>query len=85
MYHQITDINRTLVGNKTVDHSDVAGASPVDARLNTWFQWIGQRKLQDETRNIKFRDLVHMCRFVLQNGALWDMELVRCGICATGL
>ena len=21
-------------------------------RLNTWFQWIGQRQLQDETRNI---------------------------------
>ena len=26
-----------------------------------------------------------MCTFLLQNGALWDMELVHCGICATDL
>ena len=25
------------------------------------------------------------CTFLLQNGALWDMALVHCGICATGL
>ena len=29
------------------------------SRLNTWLQWIGQRQLQDETRNIKFWNLVH--------------------------
>ena len=28
---------------------------------------------------------VHKCTFLLQNGALWDMWLVHCGICATGL
>ena len=45
---------------KIVDHSDVVGASPVGAAatitsllLNTSLQWIGQRQLQDETRNIK--------------------------------
>ena len=27
----------------------------------------------------------HMCTLLLQNGALWDMDLVHCGICATGL
>ena len=26
-----------------------------------------------------------MCTFLLQNGALWDMGLVHCGICVTGL
>ena len=28
---------------------------------------------------------VHTCTFLLQNGALWDMGLVYCGICVTGL
>ena len=28
---------------------------------------------------------VHVCTFLLQNGALWDMGPVHCGICATGL
>ena len=27
----------------------------------------------------------HMCTFLLQNGALWDMELGHCGISGTGL
>ena len=26
--------------------------------LNTWLQWIGQRKLQDQTGKFKFLDLV---------------------------
>ena len=32
-----------------------------------------------------FHFLTEMCTFWLQNGALWDMGLVHCGICATGL
>ena len=28
-YCQTSDISRTLVGNKIVDHSDVVGASPI--------------------------------------------------------
>ena len=28
-YRQVSNISRTLVGNKIVDHSDVVGASPV--------------------------------------------------------
>ena len=28
---------------------------------------------------------VHMCTFLLQKGALWDMGLVHCGICEMGL
>ena len=30
-YTQTSNISRTLVGNKIVDHSDVVGASPVGA------------------------------------------------------
>ena len=29
--HQVSNIRRTSVGNKIVDHSDVVGASPVSA------------------------------------------------------
>ena len=47
-YRKVSNIRRTLVGNKIVDHSDVVGASPVGA----WLQWIGQKRLQDETRNV---------------------------------
>ena len=35
LYHQTTKISHTLVGNKTVDHSDVDEASPVGAAPNT--------------------------------------------------
>ena len=34
-YRQVSNIRRTLVGNKTVDHSDVVGASPVGAAPTT--------------------------------------------------
>ena len=34
-YRQVSNIRRTLVGNETVDHSDVAGASPVGATPTT--------------------------------------------------
>ena len=35
MYRQVSNIRRTLVGNKIVDHSDVVGASPVGAAPTT--------------------------------------------------
>ena len=35
MYRQVSNIRRALVGNKTVDHSDVIGASPVGAAPTT--------------------------------------------------
>ena len=34
-YCQVSNIRRTLVGNKIVDHSDVVGASPVGAAPTT--------------------------------------------------
>ena len=35
MYHQTPNIKHTFVGNKTVDHSDVFGASPVSVAPTT--------------------------------------------------
>ena len=34
-YRQVSNIRRTLEGNKIVDHSDVVGASPVGAAPTT--------------------------------------------------
>ena len=34
-YRQVSNIRRTLVGNKTVDHLDVVGALPVGAAPTT--------------------------------------------------
>ena len=56
IYCQISNITCTLVGNKIVDNPDIFGASPVQLHLqyqiNTWLQYIVQRQLQDEMRNI---------------------------------
>ena len=59
-YRKTSNISRTLVGNKIVDHSDVVGALPVGtapslqlhlhSRLNIWLQGIRQRQPQDKTR-----------------------------------
>ena len=65
---QISNMRRTLPGNKLVNHSDVVGARlsallqlHLHSRLNTWLQLIGQRQLQQETRIIfKSWDLVHL-------------------------
>ena len=35
IYHKTSNIRRTLVGNKIVDHTDVVGASPVGAAPTT--------------------------------------------------
>ena len=34
-YREVSNIRRTLVGNKIVDHSDVVGATPVGAAPTT--------------------------------------------------
>ena len=62
IYRQASNISRTLVGSKIVDHPDVVGASPVDtvallqlhlhSELNSYLQSIGQRQLQYEMGNI---------------------------------
>ena len=35
IYRKVSNIRRTLVGNKIVDHSDVVGASPIGAAPTT--------------------------------------------------
>ena len=35
IYRQVSNIRRTIVGDKIVDHSDVVGASPVGAAPTT--------------------------------------------------
>ena len=35
MYRQISNMRRSIVGNKIVDHSDVVGVSPVGAAPTT--------------------------------------------------
>ena len=35
VYRKVSNIRRTVVGNKIVDHSDVVGASPVGAAPTT--------------------------------------------------
>ena len=61
IYHKMSNTRRSLLGNKLADHPDVVGASPVGAApttctssfsLNTCRQWIGQKQLQQEMRNI---------------------------------
>ena len=58
-YRQISNISRTIVGNKIVNHSDVVGAFlsallqlHLHSRLHNWIRWIGQRQLLDETGSI---------------------------------
>ena len=59
-YRQTSNISRTVVGNKTVDHTQMLLEHRLSAllqlhlhsRLNTRLQWTGQGQPQDETRNI---------------------------------
>ena len=79
---QTSSISCTLIENKTVDHADVVGASPVVVAPTTssfstyhWLQWIGQ--LQDETRNMNSEKFLvfHQDSEILQLAFLmiWDI------------
>ena len=48
-YHQVSNIRRTLVGNTIVDHSDVAGASPVGAARSIYVFRFGAPYIRDFT------------------------------------
>ena len=52
-YRQISNISGTLVDDKIVGHLDVVVQLHPHFWLNTGLQWIGQRHLQEETRNIE--------------------------------
>ena len=55
-YRHNSNIRRALVGNNIVDHSDVhvvwRCSNHIFILNTTRLQWIGQRQLVDETRNI---------------------------------
>ena len=57
-YHQTSNISHILLGNKIVDYSDLVWA-PLCQRcssyifiFDTWLQWIGQKQLHEDRRNI---------------------------------
>ena len=59
-----------------------------DPLARLWWRAVGWVFLVHSMKEVSAHFLsfcVHMCTFLLQNGALWDMGLVHFGICATGL
>ena len=62
MHRQTSNIRRTLVWNKIVDHSDVVGLLQlhVHSRLNAWLQWIGQSNFKTRHEAFKFCDLLRL-------------------------
>ena len=67
MYRQTSNIGRTLMGNKLVDHSNVVGASPVGllqlhlhSQLNTCFNELGKDNYKTRRETFKFWDLVSL-------------------------
>ena len=59
IYRQISNIRRTLVGNKIIDHSDVVGASPVGAAATTSsFSTCSKHNCKTRQETFKFWDLV---------------------------
>ena len=54
-YRKVSNISRTLVGNKIVDHSDVVGASPALLQLHLYSQLNGLGKDNCKTRRETFR------------------------------
>ena len=67
-YHKTSNISRTLVGNKIVDHSDVVGASPVGAAptyifildLTSGFKGLGKGSRKTVRESCKCWDLVRL-------------------------
>ena len=77
-YSRTSNIGRTLVGNKILDHSDVAGHSDavcpstplqplLHSRRNARLQWIEQRQLQTRQETFKFQDLLRLTYVVFRN------------------
>ena len=70
IYRKVSNIRRTLLVNKVVDHSDVVGASPVGARLQVHlhsqpgFNGLGKDNCKTRRETSMFRDWV---RLILEN------------------
>ena len=60
----------------------------IEVTCKCYWIWIDQSHKSHDASDkypIMHHFVTEMCTFLLQNGALWDMEMVHCGICATGL
>ena len=55
-YRKTSNISRTLIGNKIIDHSDVVGATPVGAAPTTSSSWHKHMASMDRTKTITRRD-----------------------------
>ena len=74
VYRQLSNITRTSVGNKIVDHSDVVEASPVGAApttssFSTWHLAtleMGKDNCKMRRETFKFGDLVRLILKVLR-------------------
>ena len=74
-YRQVSNIRRTLVGNKIVDHSDVVGAAPVGAAPTTSsfstlhlasLDWAKATARRDEKHLFVFGDSVRLILEILR-------------------
>ena len=73
-YRQVSNIRRTLVGNKIVDHSDVVGASPCRRcsnyifilDLTPGFIGLGKDNCTMRRETFKFGDLVRLILDILR-------------------
>ena len=84
MYRKVSNLRRTLVGNKIVDNSDVVGASPVGAaptdifilNLTHGFNGLGKDNCKTRWETIMFWDWV---RLILENWRYIDVILTGWG------
>ena len=60
-YHKVSNIRRTLVGNKIFDHSDVVGASPAGAAPTTSSFSTWHLASMDWAKTTARRDEKHSC------------------------
>ena len=78
-YRKTSNISRTFVCNKIVDHSDVVGVSPVGAApttivvfgLTPGFNGLGKDNCKTRRETFKFWDLVRLPQEVLRYCALY--------------
>ena len=76
--------------NKTYGHRWSMGLSRVQNESRCSICAAPGRPFSQISQCIRIYPTMHhfvtaMCTFLLQNGVLWDVGLVHCGICATGL
>ena len=73
MYCQVSNLSRTLTGNKIVDYWDVVGSSPVGLPnyifipdLTPDFIWLGKKNCKTRRETFNFGDLVCLILDILQ-------------------